>query len=45
MVNIEVAVGFDDFSTSQLADFEKSISNICKPCKGMCPEKSAKGPK
>ncbi|XP_064622201.1 protocadherin Fat 1-like [Lineus longissimus] len=43
MINIEVAVGIGDFSDSQLAEFEQSISNICKPCKGICPEKSAKG--
>ncbi|XP_064622202.1 cadherin-23-like [Lineus longissimus] len=43
MINIEVAVGIGDFSDSQLVEFEQSISNICKPCKGICPEKSAKG--
>ncbi|XP_064622205.1 cadherin-23-like isoform X2 [Lineus longissimus] len=45
MVNIEVAMEFEGFTETQVADFEKSISNICQPCKGICPEKSAKGSK
>jgi hypothetical protein len=45
MIKIEVAIELKEFTSKQVEDFEKSISNICQPCKGLCPEKTAKGAK